>query len=295
MANRILVTAATGTIGSAAMQLLAEDAQSGRIALFGAARSVASADTLRAKGFTPTPLDYDRPETLRPALEGIDSVFLITGYTVDMLVHSKRLLDAAKAAGVRHVVHLGAHAPDDTIHAHFAWHQLIERAIESMGFAFTHLRPNFFMDTVWAGFRHRSDRLVHFVGDRRVSFVAAEDIAAVAAEALRDQQAHEGKAYPLAVEALTFAEVAALLSAATQRSVSYRPRPAAELLPALLKQGMDPVYAAGLAEAVAEIEAGAAPFADTVTDCVEQVTGRAPVRWLDFVERHRAELVPRGP
>lgn len=290
MAKRILVMAATGTIGSATMQALAQDAEKGRIELLGAARSEASAASLRARGLTPTTLDYDRPETLRPALEGVDSVFLITGYTVDMLVHSKRLLDAAKAEGVRHVVHLGAFAPEDTTHAHFAWHQLIERAIESMGFAFTHLHPNFFIDTVWTGFRQRPDRIVHFIGDQRVSFVTAEDIAAVAAAALRDRQAHEGKSYPLAVEALTFAEVANILAVATQRPVSYRPRPAAELLPILLKQGMNPVYAAGLADAVREIEAGSAPIADAVTDCVERVTGRAPIRWRDFVEKHRSEL-----
>ena len=171
MARRILITAATGTVGSAAMRLLADDSRAGTIELLGAARSGKSAERLRARGFTPVAFDYDAPKTLRPALEGVDAVFLITGYTVDMLVHSKRLLDAAKAAGVGHIVHLGALAPDDTPHAHFAWHQLIERAIESMGFSFTHLRPNFFMDTVWAGLRHRPDRVVHFVGDRKVSWI----------------------------------------------------------------------------------------------------------------------------
>ena len=73
---------------------------------------------------------------------------------------------------MRHVVHLGALAADDTPFAHFAWHQMIERTAEAMGFSWTHLRPNFFMDTVWSGFRHRPDRVVHFVGDQRVSFVA---------------------------------------------------------------------------------------------------------------------------
>jgi uncharacterized protein YbjT (DUF2867 family) len=129
MTRRILITAATGTVGSAAMQLLANDAQAGKIELLGAAHSSKSADRLRAGGFVPVAFDYDAHETLRPALEGVNAVFLITGYTVDMMVHSKRLLDAAKAAGVRHIVHLGALAADDTPHAHFAWHQLIERAI----------------------------------------------------------------------------------------------------------------------------------------------------------------------
>ncbi|WP_112664435.1 NmrA family NAD(P)-binding protein [Microvirga flavescens] len=290
MTRRILVTAATGTVGGAAMRLLAGDAKSGEFELIGAARSARSADRLRAEGFAPVTFDYDRPETLRPALEGVDSVFLITGYSVDMLIHSKRLLDAAKAAGVRHIVHLGALAPDDTPHPHFAWHQLIEHTIESMGFSFTHLRPNFFIDTVWAGFKHRPDRLVHFVGDRKISWISSEDIAAVGTAALRDPDRHSGKTYPLAVEALSLTEIATLLSEVTHRPVEYRPREPTELLPILLKQGMDPVYATSLAGGVAAIEAGNMPLADAVYDTVKSVTGRMPLGWRAFAEARKGEL-----
>jgi NAD(P)H dehydrogenase (quinone) len=290
MARRILITAATGTVGGAAMQLLADDSKAGTIEILGTARSDRSADRLRAKGFTPVAFDYDAPETLRPALEGVDAVFLITGYTVDMLVHSKRLLDAAKAAGVRHMVHLGALASEDTPHAHFAWHQLIERAIEAMGFSFTHLRPNFFMDTVWAGLRHRPDRVVHFVGERKVSWISAQDIATVGVASLLEPDVHKGKTYPLAVEALTFAEIAAILSDVTVHPVEYRPRNAAELLPILLKQGMDPTYAASLAGGVAAIEAGRMPLADAVYPTVETITGRKGINWREFAEERKGDL-----
>jgi uncharacterized protein YbjT (DUF2867 family) len=207
-----------------------------------------------------------------------------------MLVHSKRLLDAAKAEGVRHVVHLGALAADDTPFAHFAWHQMVERVIEAMGFSFTHLRPNFFIDTVWNGFRHRPDRIVHFVGDQRVSFVCAEDMAAVAAEALRHPETHAHQTYPLAVEALTFAEVAAILSEVTGTTVEYRPRPAADLFAIMQKQGAEPVYAASLAEGVAATERGEMPLSGAVFDTVEQVTGRKGTGWRAFAEKRKGEL-----
>lgn len=286
MTRRILITGATGTVGGAALRLLAPDASKGEIELLGAARSEASADKVRRRGFNPVPFDYDDPRTLRPALEGVDALFLITGYTVDMMIHSKRLLDAAKAAGVRHIVHLGALAADDTPHAHFAWHQLVERAIEAMGFSYTHLRPNFFIDTVWSGFRHRPDRVVHFIGDRRVSWVSSDDMAAVAVEALRDPDKHAGKIYPIASEALTMSEVAAILTDVTRGPVAYLPRPAESLLPILLKQGMEPVYAASLAAGIAEIEAGTMPLTDAVYDTLEAVTGRKPVTWREFATRN---------
>lgn len=283
MARRVLVTAATGTVGSATMNLLASDADAGELDLFGTARSETSAEVLRSRGFTPIAFDYDNPRTLRPALEGVDAVFLITGYTVDMLIHSKRLLDAAKAAGVRQIVHLGAMADHDTPHAHFGWHQLIERTIAQMGFDFTHLQPNFFMDTVWTGFRHRPDRVVHFVGDCVVSWVSAQDIAAVAAEILRNPDRHVRKTYRLAVEALSLGQIADLLSQTTGSSVAYRPRPASDLLPVLLRQGMEPTYAAGLAEGVGEIEAGRHKLADAVYDTVRQILGRPPITWRAFI------------
>lgn len=292
MTRRVLVSAATGTIGGATMELLASDAAAGQLDLVGAARSAKSADALRRRGFEPVAFDYDLPATLRPALEGVDAVFLITGYTVDMLIHSKRLLDAARTAGVKHIVHLGALAARDTPYAHFGWHQMIEHTIESMGFAFTHLQPNFFMDTVWQGFRHRPDRVVHFVGDQSVSWVSSLDIAAVAAQALLHPDRHAGKTYPLAVEALPLSGVAALLSQATGTPVQYRPRPAADLLPSLLRQGMDPAYAAGLAEGVVAIEAGQLPLAGAVYDNVSQITGREPDTWRSFIARRLASDPP---
>ena len=290
MARRILVTGATGTVGGAVMRYLSADAAAGRIELLGAARSEASAARLRAQGLSPIRFDYDDPATLGPALANVDAVFLSTGYSVDMLVHSKRLLDAALAAGVRHIVHLGALAPEDSPHAHFAWHKMVERTIEAMGFDWTHLHPNFFMDTVWAGFLHRTDRLTHFVGDRRVSWISSDDMAAVAGQALKDPEAHTGKIHALAVEALGFADLAELFSEMSGRRVEYRPRPAADLLPILLKQGMEPAYAAGLAEGVIALEAGRQPLADATYDNVEAITGRPAVTWRAFAASRLDQL-----
>jgi NAD(P)H dehydrogenase (quinone) len=59
-------------------------------------------------------LDLDQADTMAPALEGIDRLFMVTGYTIDMLLRSKDLLNAVKRAGVKHVVHLGACGNDDT-------------------------------------------------------------------------------------------------------------------------------------------------------------------------------------
>src|SRR6202045_2636929 len=72
-------------------------------------------------------IDLDDPRTFDEALKDITGIFLITGYTVDMLVQSKSLIDAAKRNGVNHIVHLGAFTRDhDAYTTVFAGNQMIK-------------------------------------------------------------------------------------------------------------------------------------------------------------------------
>jgi NAD(P)H dehydrogenase (quinone) len=72
-------------------------------------------------------IDLDDPRTFDEALKNVSSIFLITGYTVDMLVQSKTLIDAARRNGVKHIVHLGVFSREhDSYQIVFSWHQLIE-------------------------------------------------------------------------------------------------------------------------------------------------------------------------
>src|SRR6201996_1365386 len=99
-------------------------------------------------------IDLDDPRTFDKALENVTGIFLITGYTVDMLVQSKSLIDAAKRNGVSHIVHLGAFTLEhDAYSTVFAWHQMIETYLRESGVAWTNLHPNMFMQSflsVWS-------------------------------------------------------------------------------------------------------------------------------------------------
>src|ERR1700740_3348199 len=99
-------------------------------------------------------IDLDDPRTFDQALKDVTGIFLITGYTVDMLVQSKSLIDAARRNGVTHIVHLGAFTRDhDSYATVFAWHQMIEAYLRDSGVAWTNLHPNMFMQNLlsaWA-------------------------------------------------------------------------------------------------------------------------------------------------
>lgn len=140
----ILVLGATGQTGRLVVEELRH--QPGAVHLRVAARKETDLARFRAAGLDAVRVDLNDPSTFGLALAGVDRLFLLTGYTVDMLVQSKTLVDAARKAGVRHLVHQGIFGQWDCTDAHFAWHQLVEAYIERSGLAWTHLHPNFFME-----------------------------------------------------------------------------------------------------------------------------------------------------
>jgi NAD(P)H dehydrogenase (quinone) len=130
--NKVLITGATGQVGSKTIESLA---MSKEVEIVAAVRSPEKAAAFADKGLATVILDLDDEGTQLTALKGVNSLFLVTGYTVDMLRQSKAILDNAKKAGVQRVVHLGACGRDDTTVAHWAWHQFVERYIQWLGFS----------------------------------------------------------------------------------------------------------------------------------------------------------------
>jgi uncharacterized protein YbjT (DUF2867 family) len=81
---------------------------------------------LQQQGRDAVLLDLDNPTSFAAALHGMDRVFLLTGYTVAMMTQSKTFVDAARKAGVQHIVHLGVFGRWDCTDPHIVWHQLVE-------------------------------------------------------------------------------------------------------------------------------------------------------------------------
>ena len=280
---RVLVLGATGQVGGAVVPHLAADP--GVEVVVG----VRAPDRWRGAGATAVHLDLDRPETLAPALEGVDRAFLVTGYAVDMLRQSKDFLNAARRAGVRHVVHLGACGDDDTRVDHYAWHQFIERYVEWSGFSFTHLRPEIFMQNLlgYGGSRFIEHGVVrHFVGEARLSWVDCDDVALAAAACLLDPEKHAGRTYRLGYEAATFRDVAATLARVLGQPFRYEPHPPEEFLAGVLAAGSEPAYMRCVANSYTWLTAGKDIGADEVFANFPAITGRQPRTLADFTRKH---------
>ena len=179
---RVLVLGATGLTGSAIASTLDNEAVD--IEVVRAARNKEQVETWKRDGKQAVYLDLDDARTFPAALQGIDRLFLLTGYTIAMLHQSKTIVDAAADSGVNFIVHQGVFGNGRSTEPHFAWHEMIERYIEGSGVAWAHLHPHFFMQNILTTLGLPNGQLRWPMGDKRVGWIAGEDLAAVAATVL---------------------------------------------------------------------------------------------------------------
>ncbi|MFD1258890.1 SDR family oxidoreductase [Mucilaginibacter terrae] len=287
---KILITGATGQVGGRVISLLQNQSD---ITLVAAVRSAQKAIDFTNRNIETVIFDFDDEGTHADALTGIDRLFIVTGYTVDMLRQSKALLDNAKKAGVKHVVHLGACGRDDTTIAHWAWHQLVERYIEWCGFTYTHLRPETFMQNLlsYGGTQVVNNGIIHqYVQGARKSWVDVDDVAQVAAISLLHPKLHGNQTYRLGYDAKSYYEIAALMSQIIGKPFEYQPQEPEVFLQNMVNAGAEMAYMSCVYDHYKRYAAGTIPGADDVLDNFFAITGKQPVTWDAFIQKHKEEF-----
>ena len=287
----VLVLGSSGQIG----QLMVKDLeQSSDVKLRLSSRRPQEVERLRGEGKEAVYLDLDDPQTFPLALAGVDRLFLLTGYTVAMVTQSKTIVDAAKKAGVKHIVHVGVFAEWDCTDPHFAWHLLIESYIKASGIAWTHLHPNVFMDNLLNFSAPKADLLTLYWGKRHVGWIAASDIAAVAAAVLNQgPEKHQERDYWLSTEVLGGSEVAAILSEVTGRNIGYNlqgPEEFKALISSLGDQ-VEPWYAAGGVDFMRQVSDGRMGYIGTIRDDIPYVLGRPGTTLREWASAHKEEFI----
>ena len=285
MPATILLIGATGTIGGKLMQDLAPDHAAGTLIVKAGARSPRSRQSIEQAGLSAVNFDLDDPETFDTALQGVDRIFLLRPYKLRQLMHGKLVTDAARRVGVNHIVNLSAYGRQDTPWSVIGWNFLVEAYIERSGVGYTHLQPNYFMDNILAQWSRETDTLVNRL-QAPVSWIAAADIAAGAAAVLRNPAAYAGKTYPLAAEAASPDQIAAMLTDITGRPHKVTIPDQERMMRGLLAQGREPDYAQALIDYLNAVSRGAVPEVADIFNTVEEVTGRPALRFKDFLAQH---------
>ncbi|MYM71451.1 NmrA family NAD(P)-binding protein [Duganella sp. FT134W] len=219
----ILVTGATGKVGTKVIEQLVKRGADVRALVRNPASASFPAGVAVAQG------DLLDPDSLRGALSGVSTLFLLNAVAPDEFTQALIALNVAKEAGVRHVVYLSVIHSDLYVNVpHFAGKYGVERMIEQMGFSATILRPAYFMDNDLTV----KDVVLGYgvypmpVGDKGLAMISVDDIGEIAAiELVRRNQS----ATPLPLErinlvgpeTLTGNDIAAAWSSVLGRAIAY--------------------------------------------------------------------------
>ena len=230
------------------------------------------------------PFDFENEKTFSSALESVQKVSLLPPLLPNQLEIMNVFVDAAKRAGVRHIVKFSAIGVDEaTQPTAVKWHGANEEHIREAGVAFTFLRPNSFMQNFITYFPPRNGAIYLPWGNGTASFVDTRDIASVAAKALTTD-GYEGKIYTLTGPAtLGIGEVALILSEVTGREFKYVDVPEAAARDGMLQAGVPPWQV----ELVMELHAvNKQNRWSAVTSDIEKVTGTPPTDFAQFAGDH---------
>ena len=223
---RVAVTGATGRLGRRVAERLSAQGVDQRLLVRDPARAP------RLPGAQPARASFDDPNAVRAALRNITTVLMVSAEgSPTRVAQHQTFVDAAAAAGVRHLVYVSffAAAPDCTF-THAREHYATEQHIRAQGLDFTFVRDNFYADLLpsFAGadgvIRGPAGQGRGPAGQGRVSAVAVDDVADAVTAILLDSKPHINKTYSLTgPEALSFADVAATLTRELGKKVRYEP------------------------------------------------------------------------
>jgi uncharacterized protein YbjT (DUF2867 family) len=226
--------------------------------------------------------DLDRPETIRPALESIERVFLLTSKTQQDI----SVITAAMSAGTRHIVKLSSQeAGWNPVEGHGHWHHEREELIRSSGVAWTFLRPSMYMSTALQRVPTiKKESAVYFPGGTsQFAPVDTRDVAAVACTALLSST-HEGHGYELTgPELISIDDMASILSGVLGKAIKYVDIPETTWGEQMLWYGVAKYVVDGLVETFGLIRKGRFAY---LTDDIAQA-GKQAHNFESWCREHR--------
>lgn len=288
MAHTLLVTGASGHLGRLVVEELAKT--TGHVIIAG----TRTPEKLAARsGIEVRRADFDDAASLDVAFAGVDRLLIISTDALGVPMKRARqhgvAIDAAKRAGVKHIVYTSAPKADTSPLVLAPDHKATEEALSASGLGYTVLRHNWYAQALLGSLPAAiaSGRLYTAAGDGRIAYVAREDCALADAAALAS--GFEGKRVVeiTGPEALSAAQVAAIASEVTGKNVAAVQLTEAQMAAGMKQAGLPPPVADFLAAVDTNVKDGAL---DIVSPAFVELTGRAPMTVRAFLMAHRAEL-----
>ena len=248
---KIAITGATGQLGNLVIeQLLQLTAAQNIVALV---RKIDKAEHFKVQGIEPREFDYDRPETLVPALLGIDKLLLISANEIGRRTpQHQAVIDAAKVAGVPYLAYTSLLRADTSPLGLAQEHRETEKLIQDSGITYTFLRNNWYSENYLAGVAHAIEfgTLFGAAQDGRISSASRIDYAEAAAKVLTST-GHENKTYEMAgSESFSLSDLATFIGQAVNKDIIYQNLSAEEYTQGLTQAGLP----AGLVDVIVDAD-----------------------------------------
>ena len=248
---KIAITGATGQLGNLVIeQLLQLTAAQNIVALV---RKIDRAEHFKVQGIELREFDYDRPETLVPALLGIDKLLLISANEIGRRTpQHQAVIDAAKVAGVPYLAYTSLLRADTSPLGLAQEHRETEKLIQDSGITYTFLRNNWYSENYLAGVAHTIEigTLFGAAQDGRISSASRIDYAEAAAKVLTST-GHENKTYELAgSESFSLSDLATFIGQAVNKDIIYQNLSAEEYTQGLTQAGLP----AGLVDVIVDAD-----------------------------------------
>jgi uncharacterized protein YbjT (DUF2867 family) len=277
--GKILITGATGNVGSAVLDILSSTDANLRALV----HDEPKAQSLRDRGVEAILGDFLDPESLAPALEGVGTVLLITPIHPEQVRQAANVIEAARDSdNDPRIVRLSvAQASHEAPTKNSRQHAQIEEELISSGLPYTLLRPTTFMQNTLATARAVASegRIYQPFKDGKLGMIDARDMGKVAAKVLTEE-GHEGKTYTLTgPAAISFYDIAEMLSEVLGKKVDY--------VPISLEKAKEAMLGMGLSEWKAEVlieyaRAHSQGYSNFTTEDVEQLTGHPATSYREF-------------
>jgi uncharacterized protein YbjT (DUF2867 family) len=284
----ILVTGATGHAGSQVVRALLEHGREVRALV----RDPDKAHRLFGHAAELARGDFADPHAVRAALEGVQDVVLSGPDDPRRVEWETGLIDVAAATGVGRIVKLSSIiAEPGAPVAFWDWHGRIEEHLHESGVPAVILRSGPYMSNVFAAAEQVAceGRLYAPAGEARIAMIDPRDVGAAAAAVLTTA-GHDGRTYVLTgPEAITYAQMAAELSAATAREVEFIDVSDEDAKQAMILGGLPGFAAEHVVSVFAMLRRG---VAEEVTATVESLTGSPPRDFACFARDHALLFAP---
>jgi NAD(P)H dehydrogenase (quinone) len=291
MSQTLLVTGAAGQLGQRVVAHLIESQKIAPSRIVAASRNPEKLAALKAKGVQVRRVDFEDAASLATAFAGVDRALLISTDGVDRpgrrIAQHRAAVEAARKAGVKHVVYTSMPKPDKSLILFAPDHLGTEQALAASGLGWTILRNNWYTENLFMNLPAMlaTGKWFTSAGDGKIAYVTREDCARAAAAALASDSTANARYDISGPQAHTPVQLAAALSEYSGKPIEVVQVTDEQLAEGLKAAGLPPPVIPLVVSIDANTRAGGL---DVVSNDVQKLTGKAPQSVRDFLAVSKA-------